>query len=131
MEAVLTRVTMVKKQLASGEPCRKCIDAERVLRARGAWNRIDEVVWAVENDPESAGMQLARRHQIDVAPFFLVADGQGSEQAYSSVLELLRTPILQPGGPAKPLSGIDPADIANLERELEARPPAEIVRWAL
>ena len=131
MEAVPTRVTMVKKQLASGEPCRKCVDAERVLRARGAWNRIDEVVWAVENDPESAGMQLARRHKIDVAPFFLVADGKGSELAFSSVLELLRTPILQPGGPAKALSSIDPADIANLERELQPRPPVEIVRWAL
>ena len=37
-------VTMVKKRLASGEPCRKCAQAEDLLRSRGLWDRIDEVV---------------------------------------------------------------------------------------
>ena len=32
--------------------------AEELLKSRGLWNRIDEVVWADENDPTSPGMQL-------------------------------------------------------------------------
>ena len=127
------RVTMVKKRLASGDPCRKCDDAERVLRARGAWGRIDQVVWAIENDPESEGMRLARDHNVDTAPFFLVDEGRGPV-AYRSVLELLRQAQLrsEAGEPLALLgrSEIQEADIAGLERELEARPPHEIVRWA-
>ena len=125
------RVTMVKKRLASGEPCRKCDDAERVLRARGAWNRIDQVIWAIENDPDSEGMRLARDHNVDTAPFFLVDEG-GGPVAYRSVLELLRKPQLQAGngsiGATRP--ALQPPDIAGLERELDVRPPQEIVRWA-
>jgi len=37
-------VTMVKKRLANGEPCRKCAQAEDLLKNRGLWNRIDDVV---------------------------------------------------------------------------------------
>jgi phosphoadenosine phosphosulfate reductase len=137
VELAAMRVTMVKKRLASGEPCRKCDDAERVLRARGAWGRISEVIWAIENDPESEGMRLARDHNVDTAPFFLVDDGRGPV-AYRSVLELLRKPLVAGGSPTNGNNGAEPArlltidanDVAGLERELEARPPAEIVRWA-
>ena len=31
------RVTMVKKRLLSGEPCKKCNDAETLLKSRGLW----------------------------------------------------------------------------------------------
>ena len=44
-------VTMVKKRLRSGEPCRKCAQAEDLLKTRGLWDRVDEVVWADEKDP--------------------------------------------------------------------------------
>jgi phosphoadenosine phosphosulfate reductase len=121
-------VTMVKKRLASGEPCRKCLQAEQILRARGAWERIDQIVWAVENEPDSEGMRLARRHNIDAAPFFVVDEGNGAEIAYGSVLKLLQERFA--ATPARS-AHIDAGDIAALEQELAARPPAEIVRWAL
>src|SRR5437868_13932119 len=88
--SVELHVTMIKKRLASGEPCRKCSQAEDLLRARGAWGHIDRIAWAVEDDPDSEGMQLARRYGIDAAPFFIVEQGDGGKIAYSSVLELLR-----------------------------------------
>ena len=49
------RVTMVKKQLLNGEPCKKCVDAETLLKNRGLWSRIDEVVWAIEGASRFAG----------------------------------------------------------------------------
>ena len=52
-------VTMVKKRLADGSVCKKCIEAEALLKRRGAWGFIDAVVWAVEDDPKSEGMRLA------------------------------------------------------------------------
>lgn len=71
------RVTFVKKVLASGEPCAKCADVESRLAAAGQLARIDEVAIADERDPQSAGMKLAVRHGVTVAPFFLVErDGQ-------------------------------------------------------
>src|SRR5262245_40971796 len=130
MEPTAVHVTMVKKRLASGEPCRKCIQAEELLRARGAWERIDEVVWAVEDEPESEGMRLARHHRLEVAPFFVVDEGNGARIAYTSVLKLLQerlTPV--PAAPRAPT--INPADVAGLQLELAGRPPQEIVRFAL
>jgi phosphoadenosine phosphosulfate reductase len=121
-------VTMVKKRLASGEPCRKCLQAEELLRARGAWERIDEVVWAVEDEPDSEGMRLARRHNIEAAPFFVVDEGNGAEIAYGSVLQLLQERLTN--APARPVH-IETADIEALEQELATRPPLEIMRWAL
>jgi phosphoadenosine phosphosulfate reductase len=119
---------MVKKRLASGETCRKCLQAEEMLRARGAWSHIDQVVWAIENEPDSAGMRLARRYNIDAAPFFVVDEGNGAEVAYGSVLKLLQERF----APTPARNGqIEAGDIPALEQELAMRPPAEIVRWAL
>jgi phosphoadenosine phosphosulfate reductase len=122
-------VTMVKKRLASGEPCQKCMQAEQMLRARGAWDRVDQVVWAVEDEPESEGMQLARRYGIEQAPFFVVEEGNGAKVTYRSVLKLLRERFEAP--PSRPLVGVEAEDVAGLARELEQRSPSEIVRWAL
>ena len=69
------RITFVKKILANGEPCAKCADVEQRLQASGQMARIDRVVVADERDPNSAGMRLATRHQVAVAPFFVVEDG--------------------------------------------------------
>lgn len=103
-------VTMVKKRLASGEPCRKCVQSEELLRQRGLWNQIDEVVWADESDPSSAGHDLAHEHGVDTAPFY-IADGT----AYRSTLLLIREVL-----------DAAPKDFAPEEGE-----PHEIVRWAL
>ena len=68
-------ITFVKKILANGEPCAKCADVERRLESSGEMASIDRVVVADERDPDSEGMRLAARHAVQVAPFFIVADG--------------------------------------------------------
>src|SRR5438105_9860355 len=81
-------VTMVKKKMADGSDCRKCADVTAYLQARGFWDRIDEVVWAQENDPQSPGMVLGKRLGVERAPFFVVGDEKG-EPVYTSVLQLI------------------------------------------
>jgi len=82
-------VTMVKKRLKDGSACRKCEEAVAHLQARGLLERIDEIVWALEDDPASPGMVLSARHGVDVAPFFIVRDGD-QERVVTSVLRLVQ-----------------------------------------
>ncbi len=112
------RVTMVKKRLANGEPCRKCAQAEEMLVRRGLWDLIDDVVIADENDLSSAGMVLAKEHQIDVAPFFLVSEG-GETRVYDSVIKLAKE-VLAPHRAASGLSG-DTAKQASSSDGLKPR----------
>src|SRR5258705_12779322 len=82
-------ITMVKKKLADGSDCRKCAEATDCLRGRGLWDRIDEVIWAEEGNPASAGIVLGERLGVERAPFFIV-DEDGRETVYTSVLQLVR-----------------------------------------
>lgn len=109
---------MVKKRLASGEPCRKCGQAEAMLRRRGLWDRIDEVVWAIEGEPESPGMRLAAAHSVENAPFYLVGEGD-DVVVYDSALALIKEHL---GRAAEA-----PADAPDLE----GAEPAEIIAWGV
>jgi adenylyl-sulfate reductase (glutathione) len=122
------RVIMVKKRLRDGEPCRKCAQAEEMLRRRGVWERVHEVVWADEADPSSPGWELARLHDVETAPFFLVRTGQ-TERVYTSALKLVKevfgAPRSAPAGEATQL------DVEGAARELAGASAADIVAWAL
>lgn len=124
---------MVKKQLANGEPCNKCAQAEELLRRRGLWERIDSTVTAFEADASSPGMQLAALHQVSLAPFFIVEEG-GTTRVFTSVLKLI-TDVLSSGAaesPAGPLQGQGAlGDLAVLATELESSAPQDVVRRAL
>lgn len=82
------RVAMIKKRLADGSECRKCQEATAYLQSRGLWSKIDDVVWAQEDDASSPGMVLAARLGAPNAPFFVVSDETG-ETVYLSVLQLV------------------------------------------
>jgi phosphoadenosine phosphosulfate reductase len=126
-------VTMVKKRLASGEPCKKCIEAEDLLRSRGVWGRIDQVVWAVEDEPESEGMQLARQYGVEAAPFFLVKDGGADAVPYSSVLRFMREKLDSKRDAVVPSSPSPAPDVslADLVSELEGKAPDHVIRRVL
>jgi phosphoadenosine phosphosulfate reductase len=135
-DEALVHVTMVKKRLPSGEACRKCIDVEQVLRTRGLWSRIDDVVWAIEADSSSAGALLSERFGVGQAPFFVVRNGAGQEKAIVSALSLAR--LL--GGEVESSSaravehvatGAARADAAELVRRLGSVSPEEIIHHAL
>src|SRR6187402_1063955 len=128
-------VTMVKKKLASGLPCDKCIQAEELLKRRGLWERIDEVVWADESDPSSPGMLLAHEKDVKLAPFFIVREGE-QEQVYTSALGFIKerlTGTQQAGGEAAPApaGSLDEGAVQALAGELAGLPPAEVMKRVL
>jgi len=106
-------ITMVKKKLLDGSDCRKCAEITEHLQARGLWDRIDEVVWAQEGDPNSPGMVLGARLNVERAPFFVVRDGD-SEKVYTSVLQLIREQFGQAGTTLDQARDVDPDDIGGI-----------------
>jgi len=104
---------MVKKRLADGSECRKCQEATAHLQSRGVWNRIDEIVWALEDDPASPGMVLGQRLGVERAPFFVVRDERG-EAVYVSVLQLVRERFDPAVTAAQQAQAIDADDIGGI-----------------
>jgi len=72
-------LTFVKKIQLDGNPCPKCIQVEERLARAGFLQRIDAVVIAREDDPHSPGAQLAAKHGIHQAPFFIITDDTSGE----------------------------------------------------
>jgi phosphoadenosine phosphosulfate reductase len=133
-------VIMVKKRLLNGEPCKKCAQAEEVLRRRGLWQRIDRVVIADEADAQSEGMRMARELKMETAPFFVVSDGAGTTKVFESVLTLIKDGLS--GAPTgAPVEGRTPSEpngapwsaekTEALQRQLAGRGAAEILAGVL
>src|ERR1700752_2197792 len=106
-------VTMVKKRLKDGSECRKCAEASEHLRARGLLDRIDEVVWALEDDPASPGMVLGARLGVERAPFFIVRDDDG-ETVYTSVLQLIQKRFGEQVSTLERAREVDPDDVGGI-----------------
>ena len=84
-----TRLILVKKVLADGQACRKCLQIEQRLREQGHAERVHQVLIADERDPDSPGQRLAQRLGVTHAPFFVLETAQG-ERVYTSYLKLVR-----------------------------------------
>lgn len=85
------KITFVKKILADGSPCAKCADVIQKLESSGQMSRIDEVLVADERDPQSPGMQLAKRFNVDRAPFFVVeTEAEAQPQIYTVYLKFVK-----------------------------------------
>jgi hypothetical protein len=106
-------LTMVKKRLADGSECRKCVEATDHLKSRGLWDRVDEIVWAEEGDPASPGMVLGATHSVAMAPFFIVTDERGYA-VFTSVLQLVRERLGQSVTIAEQAAAIDADDIGGI-----------------
>lgn len=117
-------ITMVKKRLANGEPCGKCQQSEDRIRDRGVWDQINEVVWADETDAESLGMKLGAKHGVDLAPFFIIREDDGTEVVYTQVLKFLKERFPNVPAPAA-------VDFVTPQADLEEQGPAAVVNWAL
>ena len=105
---------MVKKALSGGSDCRKCEEASDFLKSRGLWDRVDEIVWAVEDDPDSPGMELGRRHGVERAPFFVIRDDSGETVVYTSVLQLVRERLGATTTAREDVHAIDVDDIGGI-----------------
>ncbi|HEY4105769.1 MAG TPA: phosphoadenylyl-sulfate reductase [Polyangiaceae bacterium] len=128
------RITMVKKKLLGGEACKKCVQAEDMLKARGLWSRIDDVVWANEGEPESPGMQLAAKYKVDLAPFFVVEDDGAEPRVYTSTVQFIKEALgggtrVEPSASSGAALGTD--ELASLVVDFDSAPPERTIRWLL
>ncbi len=89
------RITMVKKILADGAPCRKCAEVEERLETDNYMARIDRIVIADERDESSEGMQLAKQHEVTQAPFFIVEYDDEPTRVYTIYFKFLKDILRQ------------------------------------
>ncbi len=82
------KITMVVKILEGGESCRKCGEVKEYLTRMDLMDKIDNIVEAVVEDPNSEGMKLTQKYGVKRAPFFVVKDDDGDVEIYDSVLRL-------------------------------------------
>jgi phosphoadenosine phosphosulfate reductase len=128
------RITMVKKRLSDGLPCKKCIQAEEMLARRGLLDKINEFSWADEGEPTSPGAVLAREFQVEVAPFFVVhRDGEDPLVHTNVTLFVKWLTGLQPrqAGIDEKLDHIDPRALAELALQLDQAPPERILKLGI
>lgn len=89
------KITLVKKVLADGSPCKKCADVLEKLETSGQMSRIDAIVTADERDPGTEGMQIAKQYNVDRAPFFVVEQDGQETQIYTVYLKFVKEVLEQ------------------------------------
>jgi gamma-glutamylcysteine synthetase len=84
------KITMVKKILADGSPCKKCGEVLERMEQDDQLRLIDDIIIADERDPASDGMLLASELAVDRAPFFVVQHDDGSREVYTIYLKFVK-----------------------------------------
>jgi len=83
-------ITMVKKIMKDGSHCRKCADVSAQLEENNLLGRIDKIVIADERDPNSEGMILAKEHNVDLTPFFVVEENGQATKIYTVYFKFVK-----------------------------------------
>ncbi len=83
-------ITMVKKILADGSPCKKCAEVLSKMEADDQLKFVNELLIADERDVKSPGMQLAQQLGVDRAPFFVVTQDDGTQAVYTVYLKFVK-----------------------------------------
>ncbi len=83
-------ITLVKKILADGIPCKKCTEVQSRLEKDGYIDCIDHVAIADEREPNSEGMQLAKQYQVERAPFFILEEAGKPTKIYTIYFQFVK-----------------------------------------
>lgn len=100
------KITMVKKILADGSPCKKCQEVLDRMEQEGQMARIDSLLIADERDPASEGMVLAAQLGVERAPFFVVEKDDGNREVYTVYLKFVKEVLQQKTNEAEELKEI-------------------------
>lgn len=84
------KITLVKKILADGSPCKKCGDVLQKLESTGQMQHINDIKVADERDPQSEGMQLAEQYNVNRAPFFIVEEESKETAIYTVYFKFVK-----------------------------------------
>lgn len=124
---------MVKKIKEDGEECKKCREVTERLKTGDELSLIDRIVYADVRDPDSEGLKVAKKLNIDIAPFFIV-EGKGNVTVYKTYMELKRKVLDKITGKedVKIKKRRRPDfDIEDLNKEFEKKMPQEVLAWGL
>jgi len=86
----MAHITYVKKVLADGQTCGRCIAVSEKLRSDGLFGKINHLVIADDNNTDSLGLQLVKQHAIQKVPFFVVDDDLGETHIFQDYQEFKR-----------------------------------------
>jgi hypothetical protein len=92
------KITMVKKMNPDGSFCKKCDEIDAKLQRAGYLQYINHIAIAEHGSPLSEGMVLAAKHNIDLAPFFIVEkEGEPPEihTVYFRFVKQVLKPIIE------------------------------------
>ncbi|MGH1438843.1 MAG: hypothetical protein ACRBBR_01930 [Cellvibrionaceae bacterium] len=84
------KITLVKKILADGSPCKKCGEVIEKIEAANQMQYIDNIVIANEADKSSEGMVLAAKYEVSRAPFFIVEQDDGTTEIFTIYFKLVK-----------------------------------------
>ncbi len=84
------KITMVKKLLSDGSPCKKCSEVLEKLEQSGNIRHIDEILVADERDQNSPGVKIAQNFNVDRAPFFVVEEDGSEPVVYTIYFKLVK-----------------------------------------
>ena len=84
------KITLVKKVLADGSPCKKCNDVFQKMEAADQFRFIDRIVIADATDANSEGMLIAAKYNVTRAPFFVVEKEDGQTEIYTVYYKLVK-----------------------------------------
>ncbi|MFT7223113.1 MAG: hypothetical protein ACI82Z_000645 [Cellvibrionaceae bacterium] len=84
------KIIFVKKILADGSPCKKCLEVQEKMEAADQLKFIDEITVINESDPNSEGMLLAKKYKVNRAPFFIVEKDSGEVVVYTVYFKLVK-----------------------------------------
>lgn len=89
------KITLVKKILKDGSPCKKCADVLEKLETSGYMNKIDTILIADERDENSEGIKLAEAHNVERAPFFIVEENEKAPVIYTVYMKFVKEVLNQ------------------------------------
>jgi len=90
------KITMVKKILRDGSPCKKCGEVLGYMEKGDQLRLMNEILVADERDPWSDGMLLAAELGVTQAPFFVVTHDDGSRKVYTIYLQFVKEVLALP-----------------------------------
>lgn len=83
------KITLVKKIKVDGKLCSKSARVFTQLQQLGLLEHIDQILLADERQPSSIGFDLAIKHGVKSAPFFIVDHQDGSTEIYTMYYRFL------------------------------------------
>ena len=76
--------------MPDGSMCPKCTEVSERLVKDGVLERINYISIADSQDVDSEGMQLAKKYQVDRAPFFVIEGDEGEVQVFDVYFKFKR-----------------------------------------